>query len=61
MTVVVLLHIVVNNVVLLFSCVERIIHFGNGLPRLLQTILVPKWTSAAFLNNSENFQYSARS
>jgi hypothetical protein len=59
--VVVLLHIVVNNVILLFSRVERTILSGNRLARLLRTIPLPKWTSAAFANNSENFQSSARS
>jgi hypothetical protein len=58
---VVLLHIVVNNVILLFSRVKRTILSGNRLARLLRTIPVPKWTSAAFANNSENFQSSARS
>ena len=58
---VVLLHIVVNNVILLFSRVERTILSGNRLARLLRTIPVPKWTSAAFASNAENFQSSARS
>jgi hypothetical protein len=59
--VVVLLHIVVNNVILLFSRVERTILSGNRLARSRRTIPVPKRTSAAFANNSENIQSSAHS
>ena len=59
--VVVLLHILTNNVILLLSYVERTILSGNRLARLLRTIAVLKQTSAEFANNSENFQSSARS
>ena len=59
--VVVLLHILANNVILLLSHVERTILSGNRLARLLRTIPVPKQTSVKFANNSENFQSSARS